>query len=132
MHDGHRRRDLGVEQGETFVVMGLSGSGKSTLVRCISRLVEPNAGQIVIDGADVMGLSGRQLIDLRRHKMSMVFQHYGLFPHRRVIDNIAYGLEVPLVGVVRLEIQAYAFAGAGAPVVAASRIPAHAHVIFRF
>ena len=83
-----------VQQGETFVVMGLSGSGKSTLVRCISRLVEPNAGQIVIDGADVMALNGRQLIDLRRHKMSMVFQHFGLLAHRRVIDNVAYGLEV--------------------------------------
>ncbi len=83
-----------VQQGETFVVMGLSGSGKSTLVRCISRLVEPTAGQIVIDGADVTAMSERQLIDLRRHKMSMVFQHFGLLPHRRVIDNVAYGLEV--------------------------------------
>ena len=83
-----------VQQGETFVVMGLSGSGKSTLVRCMSRLIEPNAGHIVIDGADVMGLTNRQLIDLRRHKMSMVFQHFGLLPHRRVIDNVAYGLEV--------------------------------------
>ena len=83
-----------VQQGETFVVMGLSGSGKSTLVRCISRLVEPTAGQIVIDGADVTAMSERQLIDLRRHKMSMVFQHFGLLPHRRVVDNVAYGLEV--------------------------------------
>ena len=83
-----------VRRGETFVVMGLSGSGKSTLVRCISRLVEPTAGQIVIDGADVTAMSDRQLIDLRRHKMSMVFQHFGLLPHRRVIDNVGYGLEV--------------------------------------
>ncbi len=83
-----------VEQGETFVVMGLSGSGKSTLVRCISRLVEPTSGQIVIDGADVTAMNERQLIDLRRHKMSMVFQHFGLLPHRRVVDNVAYGLEV--------------------------------------
>ncbi len=83
-----------VQQGETFVVMGLSGSGKSTLVRCISRLVEPTSGQIVIDGADVTAMSDRQLIDLRRHKMSMVFQHFGLLPHRRVVDNVAYGLEV--------------------------------------
>ena len=80
-----------VRRGETFVVMGLSGSGKSTLVRCISRLVEPTAGQIVIDGADVTAMSDRQLIDLRRHKMSMVFQHFGLLPHRRVIDNVGYG-----------------------------------------
>ena len=83
-----------VQQGETFVVMGLSGSGKSTLVRCISRLVEPTAGHIVIDGVDVTAMTDRQLIDLRRHKMSMVFQHFGLLPHRRVIDNVAYGLEV--------------------------------------
>ena len=90
-----------VRQGETFVVMGLSGSGKSTLVRCISRLVEPTSGQIVVDGADVTAMSERQLIDLRRHKMSMVFQHFGLLPHRRVIDNVAYGLEVQ--GVPRVE-----------------------------
>ncbi len=83
-----------VQQGETFVVMGLSGSGKSTLVRCISRLIEPTAGHIFVDGADVMGFDNRQLIDLRRHKMSMVFQHFGLLPNRRVIDNVAYGLEV--------------------------------------
>ncbi len=83
-----------VQQGETFVVMGLSGSGKSTLVRCISRLIEPTAGHIFIDGTDVMGFGNRQLIDLRRHKMSMVFQHFGLLPNRRVIDNVAYGLEV--------------------------------------
>ena len=83
-----------VQQGETFVVMGLSGSGKSTLVRCISRLVEPSAGHLLIDGTDVVAMSKGQLIELRRHKMSMVFQHFGLFPHRRVIDNVAYGLEV--------------------------------------
>ena len=83
-----------VQTGETFVVMGLSGSGKSTLVRCISRLVEPTAGQLVIDGDDVVAMNAGQLIELRRHKMSMVFQHFGLFPHRRVIDNVAYGLEV--------------------------------------
>ena len=83
-----------VQQGETFVVMGLSGSGKSTLVRCISRLVEPTAGKVVIDGKDVVAMTDKQLIELRRKKMSMVFQHFGLLPHRRVIDNIAYGLEV--------------------------------------
>ena len=83
-----------VEQGETFVVMGLSGSGKSTLVRCLSRLIEPTAGEVLIDGEDVIKMNPNQLTDLRRHKMSMVFQHFGLFPHRRVIDNIAFGLEV--------------------------------------
>ena len=83
-----------VQEGETFVVMGLSGSGKSTLVRCISRLVEPTKGGVWIDRGDVMAMSERQLIELRRHRMSMVFQHFGLLPHRRVIENIGYGLEV--------------------------------------
>jgi len=83
-----------VETGECFVVMGLSGSGKSTLVRCISRLIEPTAGDVLIDGADVTKMGHKDLLDLRRRKMAMVFQHFGLFPHRRVIDNISYGLEV--------------------------------------
>jgi glycine betaine/proline transport system ATP-binding protein len=91
---GVKNVSFDVQQGETFVVMGLSGSGKSTLVRCMSRLVEPTAGQVVIDGDDVVSMNERQLIELRRNKMSMVFQHFGLLPHRRVIDNIAYGLEV--------------------------------------
>ena len=83
-----------VEQGETFVVMGLSGSGKSTLVRCLSRLIDPTDGQVLIDGQDITTVSHNELIDLRRNKMAMVFQHFGLFPHRKVIDNVAYGLEV--------------------------------------
>jgi glycine betaine/proline transport system ATP-binding protein len=83
-----------VYEGETFVVMGLSGSGKSTLVRCIIRLIEPTWGQVLVDGKDVLGMDEGQLRELRRHKMSMVFQHFGLFPHRRVIDNVAYGLEI--------------------------------------
>ena len=83
-----------VQKGETFVVMGLSGSGKSTLVRCLSRLIEPTAGQVSIDGQDVTTMSNRDLTELRRNRMSMVFQHFGLFPHRRVIENIGYGLEI--------------------------------------
>ena len=83
-----------IEEGETFVVMGLSGSGKSTLVRCISRLIEPTSGTVKMDNDDVTKMSNSQLLDLRRNKMSMVFQHFGLFPHRTVIENIAYGLEV--------------------------------------
>jgi glycine betaine/proline transport system ATP-binding protein len=83
-----------VRRGETFVVMGLSGSGKSTLVRCISRITEPTHGEILLDGQDVLRMRPNELRDLRRNRVSMVFQHFGLFPHRRVIDNVAYGLEV--------------------------------------
>ena len=83
-----------VNTGETFVVMGLSGSGKSTLVRCISRLIEPTVGSMVIDGEDIMSYDAAQLTELRRFRMSMVFQHFGLFPHRKVIDNISFGLEI--------------------------------------
>ncbi len=83
-----------INTGETFVVMGLSGSGKSTLVRCISRLIEPTAGEVIIDGEDIMRYNDAQLTELRRYRMSMVFQHFGLFPHRKVIDNISFGLEI--------------------------------------
>jgi glycine betaine/proline transport system ATP-binding protein len=83
-----------VASGEVFVVMGLSGSGKSTLVRMINRLHDPTAGKILIDGDDILGLSGERLREVRRHKISMVFQHFGLFSHRRIVDNVAYGLEV--------------------------------------
>ena len=83
-----------VQKGETFVVMGLSGSGKSTLVRCISRLIEPTSGEVKIDNLDVTKMNNRDLLNLRRNRMSMVFQHFGLFPHRRVIENIGYGLEI--------------------------------------
>ena len=80
--------------GEVFVVMGLSGSGKSTLVRTLIRLIEPTAGTIEIDGQDVTGSTHDDLRELRRHKVSMVFQHFGLLAHRRVIENVAFGLEV--------------------------------------
>ncbi len=83
-----------IQKGETFVVMGLSGSGKSTLVRCISRLIEPTAGKVMMDDIDVTKMNSKELLDLRRNKMSMVFQHFGLFPHRTVLDNIGYGLEI--------------------------------------
>ncbi|MEV4888590.1 glycine betaine/L-proline ABC transporter ATP-binding protein [Nonomuraea sp. NPDC055795] len=83
-----------VRPGEVFVVMGLSGSGKSTLVRCLTRLIEPSAGEISIGGEDIGRASPARLREIRRHRVSMVFQHFGLLPHRRVIDNVAYGLEV--------------------------------------
>jgi glycine betaine/proline transport system ATP-binding protein len=95
-----------VAPGEVFVVMGLSGSGKSTLVRCLIRLIEPTAGDVEIAGDDVRGMSDSQLRELRRHHVAMVFQHFGLLPHRRVIDNVAYGLEIR--GVRRAERQAKA------------------------
>ncbi|MFI6198360.1 glycine betaine/L-proline ABC transporter ATP-binding protein [Streptomyces phaeochromogenes] len=87
-----------VRKGEVFVVMGLSGSGKSTLVRCLTRLIEPTAGSIVIDGEDVRAMDKARLRELRRHRAAMVFQHFGLLPHRTVLDNVAYGLEVQGVG----------------------------------
>jgi glycine betaine/proline transport system ATP-binding protein len=83
-----------VAEGEVFVVMGLSGSGKSTLVRLINRLHDPTAGQVLIDGEDVAQLDEERLREVRRRKISMVFQHFGLFPHRRIVDNVAFGLEV--------------------------------------
>ena len=83
-----------IQKGETFVVMGLSGSGKSTLVRCLTRLIEPTSGSVIIDDTDVTKISRNSLLNLRRNKMSMVFQHFGLFPHRTVLENISYGLEI--------------------------------------
>jgi len=83
-----------VAPGEVFVVMGLSGSGKSTLVRCLTRLIEPTAGQVTVAGQDITTASDAQLRELRRRHVAMVFQHFGLLPHRRVIDNVAYGLEI--------------------------------------
>ena len=86
--------DLDVAPGEVFVVMGLSGSGKSTLVRCLTRLIEPTAGTVIIDGVDVTAADRETLLDVRRHKVSMVFQHFGLLPHRTLVDNVAFGLEL--------------------------------------
>src|SRR3954471_15989753 len=87
-----------VAPGEVFVVMGLSGSGKSTLVRCLTRLIEPTAGEIVFEGEDIRDADERRLRELRRSKFSMVFQHFGLLPHRRVLDNVAFGLEIRGMG----------------------------------
>ncbi len=83
-----------VHKGEMLVVMGLSGSGKSTLLRCISRLTETTAGNIFIDGEDLLAMNGKQLIELRRNKMGMVFQSFALLPHKTVIENIAFPLQV--------------------------------------
>ncbi len=86
--------DFDVADGETFVVMGLSGSGKSTLVRCVNRLIEPTIGTVQIDGEDVLGFTELELTEFRRKKTAMVFQQFGLLPHRTVLDNAAFGLEI--------------------------------------
>ena len=85
---------IDVQRNEIFVIMGLSGSGKSTLVRCMSRLIEPSHGEIVFQGEDLLRKSERELIDIRRHKMGMVFQHFALLPHLTVLDNVAFPLTV--------------------------------------
>jgi glycine betaine/proline transport system ATP-binding protein len=95
-----RNMNFDVARGEVFVVMGLSGSGKSTLVRCLTRLIEPTAGQVLLSGQDIMTSSGSALRDIRRKRISMVFQHFGLLPHRSVLDNVAYGLQVRGMGKV--------------------------------
>jgi len=83
-----------IKRGEVFVIMGLSGSGKSTLVRCIPRLIEPTRGEIKVNGRNVLDLNKKELIDFRRRETAMVFQHYGLLPHRNVIENVAFGLKL--------------------------------------
>jgi glycine betaine/proline transport system ATP-binding protein len=89
-----RNVDLEVSEGEIFVIMGLSGSGKSTLVRCLSRLIEPTAGEILFNGQNLLTASDAEMIELRRHKMGMVFQHFALLPHMTVVDNVAFPLEM--------------------------------------
>ena len=98
---GLRDVTLSIEEGRTFVVMGLSGCGKSTLIRHINRLIEPTAGEILVDGTDVLSLSRSELTEFRRRRASMVFQRFGLLPHRTVLQNVAYGLSVQ--GVPRRE-----------------------------
>ena len=85
---------LSVKKGEIFVCMGLSGSGKSTLIRHINRLIDPTAGQVIVDGVDVLSLDEKEILEFRKKTMSMVFQRFGLFPHKTIIENVAYGLEI--------------------------------------
>lgn len=89
-----RDTSFDVKKGEVFVVMGLSGSGKSTLIRCLLRLIEPSAGEIYINGQEVTSLDKQQLTEFRRKEAAMVFQHYGLLPHRNVMDNVSFGLKL--------------------------------------
>jgi len=102
---------LSIRQGECFVIMGLSGSGKSTLVRCMSRLVEPSAGEILFNGEDLLKASGKRMIEIRRHHMGMVFQNFALLPHLTVLGNVAFPLEVQGVGRARREARAMEMIG---------------------
>jgi glycine betaine/proline transport system ATP-binding protein len=93
-----RAANIDISEGEIFVIMGLSGSGKSTLVRCLSRLIEPTAGSVLFEGRDLLKTSNREMIDIRRHKMGMVFQHFALLPHLTVLENIAFPLDIQGMG----------------------------------
>ena len=97
---------LEVREGEIFVIMGLSGSGKSTLIRCLSRLVEPTAGEILFNGRDLLRASEAEMIAIRRHKIGMVFQHFALLPHLTVLQNVAFPLEVQGIDRARREARA--------------------------
>jgi glycine betaine/proline transport system ATP-binding protein len=103
---GVRNASFTIGKGEIFVLMGLSGSGKSTLLRCINRLHVPTRGKVFIDDQEVTSLSVQELRDLRSKKTGMVFQHFALLPHRRVIENVGYGLEVQGVGKAQREAKA--------------------------
>ena len=96
-----RDANLSIDEGEIFVIMGLSGSGKSTLLRCINRLIKPTSGEVIINGTDISKVSDKELLQIRRKELAMVFQNFGLLPHRTVLHNIAFGLE--LQGVKREE-----------------------------
>ena len=89
-----RNANLEIEEGEMFVIMGLSGSGKSTLLRCINRLNEPTMGEIRVNGIDITRSSDKELLQIRRKELAMVFQHFGLLPHRTVLNNVSFGLEL--------------------------------------
>jgi glycine betaine/proline transport system ATP-binding protein len=92
-----RNANIEIAEGEIFVIMGLSGSGKSTLVRCLSRLIEPTGGEVLFDGVDLLRASEAELIEIRRHKMGMVFQHFALLPHLTVLQNVMFPLTIQAV-----------------------------------
>ncbi|HPU49733.1 MAG TPA: betaine/proline/choline family ABC transporter ATP-binding protein [Syntrophomonadaceae bacterium] len=103
-----------VNRGEVFVIMGLSGSGKSTLIRCIPRLIDPTSGEIIVKGRNVLEMDEKELIEFRRYETAMVFQHYGLLPHRTVIENVAFGLKLRGVSLrERMDRARYALARVG-------------------
>jgi len=98
--------NLDVAEGEIFVIMGLSGSGKSTLVRCLSRLIEPSAGEILFNGENLLAADEKRMIEIRRHQMGMVFQHFALLPHLSVLDNVAFPLSIQGIARDRREARA--------------------------
>ena len=98
-----RDASIDVKTGEILVIMGLSGSGKSTLLRCMSKLIQPTDGKVFIEGKDLLKASDKALIEIRRHKMGMVFQHFALLPHRTVLQNVAFPLEVQGIDLVKRE-----------------------------
>ncbi|WP_420584852.1 quaternary amine ABC transporter ATP-binding protein [Ruegeria sp.] len=89
-----RNANIDIAEGEIFIIMGLSGSGKSTLVRCLSRLIEPTGGEVLFDGSDLLRANDKELIEIRRHKMGMVFQHFALLPHLTVLQNVMFPLTI--------------------------------------
>ena len=91
---GVKNANISINEGEFFVIMGLSGSGKSTLLRCINRLIRPTSGQVLVNGIDISKVSEKELLQVRRKELAMVFQNFGLLPHRSVLHNIAFGLEL--------------------------------------
>lgn len=91
---GVNNAEFEIYEGELFVIMGLSGSGKSTLIRMVNRLIEPTIGEIFIDGEDIVKMDRKEMLETRRHKIGMVFQHFALMPHRNILNNIAFGLEI--------------------------------------
>ena len=101
-----RNASLDIAEGEIFVIMGLSGSGKSTLVRCLSRLIEPTGGEVLFDGVDLLRASDAEMIDIRRHKLGMVFQHFALLPHLSVLQNVMFPLTVQAVPKAQAEVKA--------------------------
>ena len=90
--------NLSINEGEIFVIMGLSGSGKSSLLRCLNKLVKPTRGEILLNGKDILKVNDKELLQIRRKEFAMVFQHFGLLPHRTVVNNISFGLELQGIG----------------------------------
>jgi glycine betaine/proline transport system ATP-binding protein len=101
-----RNASVQIHDGEIFVIMGLSGSGKSTLVRCLARLIEPTAGEVLLEGRDLLRMAEKNLIEVRRKKMGMVFQHFALLPHLTVLQNVSFPLDIQGVESVKREARA--------------------------